>query len=89
MQVERLTDAALPLIRGFRGNILQNPVLVDAIDFASQTPILQGFFNNVGNFSGDLAPVIRAYTVSRRLWHMHGLVLICRLSPSGCTVPFC
>ncbi len=54
----------LPLISGFRSNILQNPILVDAIDFASQTPILQGFFNNVGNFSGDLAPVIRAYTVS-------------------------
>ena len=63
MQVERLTDAALPLITGFRANILQNPVLVEAIDFAAQTPLLQGFFANVGNFSGDLAPVIRAYTV--------------------------
>ena len=67
-QVERLTDAALPLITGFRNNILQNPILVDAIDFASQTPVLQGFFSNVGNFSGDLAPVVRAYTVCKRLY---------------------
>ncbi len=82
--MEQLTNAALPLIRGFRGNILRNPFYVEAITSASQTPILQGFFNTVGNFSGDLAPVIRAYTVCGCLWYLHGLMPACmHFSPTN------
>ena len=73
VQVSALTNATLPLISGFRNNILQNPILVDAIDFASQSPMLQGFFADIGNFTGDLAPIVRAYTVPSSsacsLWH--------------------
>jgi len=64
LQVGGLTNATLPLISGFRNVILGNPVIVDAIDFAAQSPVLQDFFSNIGNFTGDLAPVVRAYTVT-------------------------
>lgn len=64
LQVGGLTNATLPLISSFRNVILGNPVIVDAIDFAIQSPVLQDSFSNIGNFTGDLAPVVRAYTVT-------------------------
>lgn len=62
-QVQRITNATLPLIAGFRDNLLASPLFVDASDIVTSSPLLEDFFNTVGNFSSDLAPVLRAYTV--------------------------
>ena len=62
-QVSALTNVTLPLIRGFRNDILQNPLILDAIHIVTQSPMLQEYFGGIGNFTGDLAPIIRAYTV--------------------------
>ena len=72
LQVSALTNVTLPLIRGFRNDILQNPLILDAIHILTQSPMLQGYFTGIGNFTGDLAPIIRAYTVHPS-WH-----LLCR-----------
>ena len=63
VQVQRITNATLPLIAGFRNNLLASPLFVDASEIATSSPLLEDFFNTIGNFSGDLAPVLRAYTV--------------------------
>ena len=68
LQVSALTNVSLPLIRGFRNDILQNPLILDAIHIVTQSPMLQDYFTGIGNFTGDLAPIIRAYTV-RPSWH--------------------
>ena len=63
LQVSALTNASLPVIRGFRNDILQNPLILDAIHIVTQSPLLQDYFTGIGNFTGDLAPIVRAYTV--------------------------
>ena len=63
VQVRRITNATLPLIDGFRNNLLASPVFVDASQIATSSPLLENLFNTIGNFSNDLAPVLRAYTV--------------------------
>ena len=76
-QVQRITNATLPLIDGFRNDLLASPVFVDASEIATSSPLLEDFFNTIGNFSSDLAPVLRAYTVHG---HGHGpLKFSCRV----------
>ena len=76
LQVSALTNVSLPLIRGFRNDILQNPLILDAIHIVTQSPMLQDYFGGIGNFTGDLAPIIRAYTV-RPSWHADCRGIIC------------